>query len=73
MLRINMQITPENIKKALAGNLRGIASHERMMPPNRKLKAASGDSSRLKPSSVLLLLFEENNELYICLINARPP
>jgi 8-oxo-dGTP pyrophosphatase MutT (NUDIX family) len=71
MFRINMQITPENIKKALAGNLRGIASHERMMPPNRKLKAASGDSSRLKPSSVLLLLFEENNELYICLIK-RP-
>ncbi len=66
-----MQYTPENITKALAGNLRGMASHQRMMPPNRKLKAAAGDSSRLKPSSVLLLLFEENNELFICLIK-RP-
>ncbi len=66
-----MQITPENIKKALAGSLRGIESHQKMMPPNRRLKAAAGDKSRLKPSSVLLLLFEENHELFICLIK-RP-
>ncbi len=66
-----MQITPENIKKALAGNLRGIESHQKMMPPNRRLKAVTGDKSRLKPSSVLLLLFEEDHELYICLIK-RP-
>ncbi|MFW6290430.1 MAG: NUDIX hydrolase [Mariniphaga sp.] len=66
-----MQITPENIKKALAGNLRGIESHQKMMPPNRRLKAVAGDKSRLKPSSVLLLLFEENHELFICLIK-RP-
>lgn len=66
-----MQVTPENIKKALSGNLRGMKSHQRMMPPNRKLKAAAGDTSRLKPSSVLLLLFEEDHELYICLIK-RP-
>ena len=46
-------------------------SHQRMMPPNRKLKASAGDTSRLKPSSVLLLLFEEDHELYICLIK-RP-
>lgn len=66
-----MQVTPENIKKALAGNLRGMESHQRMMPPNRKLKAAADDKSRLKPSSVLLLLFEEAHELFICLIK-RP-
>ncbi len=66
-----MQVTPENIKKALSENLRGIESHQRMMPLNRKLKAVAGDTSRLKPSSVLLLLFEEDHELYICLIK-RP-
>ncbi|MFW6289549.1 MAG: NUDIX hydrolase [Mariniphaga sp.] len=66
-----MQVTPENIKKALAGNLRGMESHQRMMPPNRRLKAVTGDTTRLKPSSVLLLLFEEDHELFICLIK-RP-
>lgn len=66
-----MQITPENIKHALAGNLRGMESHQKMMPPNRRLKAVAGDKSRLKPSSVLLLLFEENCDLFICLIK-RP-
>jgi 8-oxo-dGTP pyrophosphatase MutT (NUDIX family) len=66
-----MQTTREEIKKALAGNLRGMESHQKMMPPNRTLKAASGDKIRLKPSSVLLLLFAEKDELFICLIK-RP-
>jgi 8-oxo-dGTP pyrophosphatase MutT (NUDIX family) len=66
-----MNISPENIKKALAGNLRGILSHQKMMPPNRKLRAADSDKKRLKPSSVLLLLFVENDELFVCLIK-RP-
>ncbi len=66
-----MPVTQENIKKALAGSLRGMESHQRMMPPNRKLKATAGDKSRLKPSSVLLPLFEENHELFVCLIK-RP-
>ncbi|WP_372932776.1 NUDIX hydrolase [Mariniphaga sediminis] len=66
-----MQYTSERIKRALAGNLRGLASHQRMMPPNRKLRAARDDEKRLKPSSVLLLLFSENEELIICLIK-RP-
>lgn len=66
-----MKITPENIKSALAGKLKGIVSHQKMMPPNRKLKAAITDTKRLKPSSVLLLLFEENKVLKICLIK-RP-
>jgi 8-oxo-dGTP pyrophosphatase MutT (NUDIX family) len=66
-----MPISKENIKKALAGNLRGILSHQKMMPPNRKLRAADSDKKRLKPSSVLLLLFVENDELFVCLIK-RP-
>lgn len=64
-------VTKENIKKALEGNLRGIQSHQKMMPPNRKLRAADSDKKRLKPSSVLLLLFAEKNELFVCLIK-RP-
>lgn len=66
-----MSITKEEIKKALAGNLRGIVSHQKMMPPNRRLRAADSDKKRLKPSSVLLLLFIENDELFVCLIK-RP-
>lgn len=66
-----MEATSENIKKALKGNLRGIESHQKMMPPNRKFQAAESDSKRLKPSSVLLLLYEQNHELFICLIK-RP-
>ena len=66
-----MPITKKEIKKALAGNLRGIKSHQKMMPPNRRLRAADSDKKRLKPSSVLLLLFFENDELFVCLIK-RP-
>lgn len=55
----------------MEGNLRGIQSHQKMMPPNRKLRAADSDKKRLKPSSVLLLLFAEKNELFVCLIK-RP-
>ena len=66
-----MPITKKDIKKALAGNLRGILSHQKMMPPNRRLRAADSDKKRLKPSSVLLLLFAEKNELFVCLIK-RP-
>ncbi|MBW6536993.1 MAG: CoA pyrophosphatase [Mariniphaga sp.] len=66
-----MPITKKDIKKALAGNLRGILSHQKMMPPNRRLRAARSDQKRLKPSSVLLLLFIEKDELFVCLIK-RP-
>ncbi|SHF95371.1 NUDIX domain-containing protein [Mariniphaga anaerophila] len=66
-----MAITAADIKSALAGNLRGIMSHQKMMPPNRKLRAAESDQKRLKPSSVLLLLYAEKEELFACLIK-RP-
>ncbi len=61
----------ENIKKALLEKLPGAASHKKMLLPNRALKAASNKKSTLKQSSVLLLLFIENNELTACLIK-RP-
>ena len=61
----------ENIKKALSQSLPGSTSHRRMLPVNRELVAGSDDQSRLKHSSVLLLLYPENNELHVCLIK-RP-
>ena len=66
-----MEISPEMIRKALGGILRGMASHKKMMPPNRKLHPVDTDKRRLKPSSVMLLLFQENDELFVCLIK-RP-
>jgi len=66
-----MLICAENIKKALSGKLPGSVSHNKMLPPNRVLKAPPGDTKRLKFSSVLLLLFIENKNLMACLIK-RP-
>lgn len=64
-----MMFSKENIRKALQGELPGQRSHTKLLPPNRVLKAASDD--RVKNSSVLLLLFEEDNELKVLLIK-RP-
>lgn len=51
--------------------LPGAVSHKKMLPPNRVLKPAPADRSRVKRSSVLLLLFEEGDELMAVLIK-RP-
>ncbi|MFW5822693.1 MAG: hypothetical protein ACOCU7_04830, partial [Tangfeifania sp.] len=67
--RVN--ISREHIRKALEKKLPGPESHHKMIPPNRDLHAPEKEKSRLKRSSVLLLLFEENGELKICLIK-RP-
>ncbi|WP_167612843.1 NUDIX hydrolase [Maribellus sediminis] len=61
-----MMFSKENIRKALQGELPGQRSHSKLLPPNRVLKAAADD--RVKNSSVLLLLFEEDNELKVLLI-----
>ena len=61
----------ENIKKALSQSLPGSTSHRRMLPVNRELVADIDDQSRMKHSSVLLLLYPENSELHVCLIK-RP-
>ena len=66
-----MSFHAENIKRALQKKLPGASSHRKMLPPNRPLTFASQNSKYLKHSSVLLLLFEENNELFACLIK-RP-
>lgn len=61
----------ENIRAALCKELPGSTSHYKMLPPNRILKVAAEDRTRVKQSSVLLLLFEENEHLKVLLIK-RP-
>ena len=62
----------ENIREALLKKLPGASSHSKMLPPKRVLKAAPQDRSKVKQSSVLLLLFEENEHFKVLLIK-RPP
>ncbi len=59
------------ISKHLHDKLPGESSHQKMLPPGRKLKAAPHDKTKIKNSSVLLLLFQEENELKVYLIK-RP-
>lgn len=66
-----MLINAGNIKKALSQALPGQVSHRKMLPLNRELSAQPDDLLQVKHSSVLLLLFKENNELNACLIK-RP-
>jgi 8-oxo-dGTP pyrophosphatase MutT (NUDIX family) len=66
-----MLIDAEKIKKALSQTLPGSASQQKMLPLNRELKVSEEDQKHVKHSSVLLLLFVENNELNACLIK-RP-
>jgi len=59
------------IESALKMDLPGACSHIKMLPPGRDLSFRSERSERIRKSSVLLLLFEEGNEVFICLIK-RP-
>lgn len=66
-----MIFTKEKIAHLLDGNLPGSVAHYKLLPPGRILKAAPEDKSRVKNSSVLLLLYNENSILKILLIK-RP-
>ncbi|HSO88844.1 MAG TPA: CoA pyrophosphatase [Draconibacterium sp.] len=66
-----MLIDSGNIKKALSKTLPGFVSHKKMLPLNRTLKVSDEEQKSIKHSSVLLLLFIENNELQSILIK-RP-
>ena len=65
-----MIVHPDDISKVLKETLPGAISHRKMLPPNRVLKAP-GNGVHIKYSSVLLLLFLENDNLIACLIK-RP-
>ena len=66
-----MFFTSENIKNALLQTLPGPISHSKMLPFNRVLTASPDEIKKIKHSSVLLLLFIENEELNACFIK-RP-
>ena len=66
-MHINIQEIVINLNKKLPGEI----SHKKMLPDGRILEAPSYGLSSTKKSSVLLLLFPENKEIYTCLIK-RP-
>jgi 8-oxo-dGTP pyrophosphatase MutT (NUDIX family) len=55
------------LTETLKGELPGVESHSRMLPPGRRLKTIDDEISLVKQSSVLILLFPYNNQLYTCL------
>ena len=57
-----------HIKEALKKALPGSISHRKFLPQTRTLIVDRHDTGSLKHSSVMLLLFEEKEELYVCLI-----
>jgi len=56
---------------SLKNRLPGELSHRKMLPPERELQIAPGNANTVKKSGVLLLIYPENGELYLCLIK-RP-
>lgn len=59
------------LKEILSGELPGSVAHNKMLPPGRRLKSFDHELSTVKMSSVLLLLFPDGDQLYICLMK-RP-
>lgn len=55
------------LKETLRGELPGYKAHSKMLPPGRRLMSRDDELSSVKLSSVLLLLFPENGQLYTCL------
>ena len=66
-----MTFSKEQIVLALKEELPGTSSHQKLLPPGRLLKVAPEDKSRVKDSSVLLLLHMDEMELNVLLIK-RP-
>lgn len=55
------------LKEILQGELPGLNAHSKMLPSGRRLKIYADELSSVKQSSVLLLLYPEGDQLYICL------
>jgi len=66
-----MTFSKDQIVRALQEDLPGQSAHYKLLPPGRILKAAPEDKCHVKDSSVLLLLFNDHNELHVLLIK-RP-
>ncbi len=59
------------LKTALQGELPGGEAHSKMLPPGRRLKTYDHEQVSVKLSSVLVLLFPEDEKLFVCLMK-RP-
>lgn len=59
------------LKQILSAALPGATAHYKMLPPGRRLKNNAHEQSRVKLSSVLVLIFPEGNQLFTCLMK-RP-
>lgn len=59
------------LREALRGDLSGLEAHQKMLPPGRRMKNNENELALTKLSSVLLLLYPEGEQIYICLIK-RP-
>jgi len=59
------------LTNAVQGELMGIEAHQKMLPPGRHLKSYESEISMVKQSGVLLLLFPDKDQIYLCLIK-RP-
>jgi len=60
------------IRKALSRPLPGASAHIRMLPPGRSFPSPDQWPEGLKTSSVLILLYPENQEIYCCLLKRQP-
>lgn len=56
------------LKETLGGELSALEAHQKMLPPGRRMKNLEEELSLVKPSGVLLLLYPEGEQIYICLI-----
>lgn len=59
------------LKETLRGELPGFEAHRKMLPEGRFLKTFNPELSTVKSSSVLLLIFPDGDQLYVCLMK-RP-
>lgn len=55
------------LKNSLNGKLPGETAHCKMLPPGRRLKTCDHELSAIKQSSVLILVYPEDEQLFICL------
>jgi len=59
------------LKNSLLSELPGSRAHQKMLPPGRQLKISEIESSSVRMSSVLVLLFPDGDRLFTCLMK-RP-
>jgi len=59
------------ILEALKRDLPGMQSHLKMIPPGRELTGPEASDPDLKSSGVLLLIYPEGTELFICLVKRQ--